>query len=155
MDVIDVTSATRRHLPEVAGVHVALDQHLELDWLRERNPQVPCDDLKSVVGRCLGDLRDIAADDRADLAALSVALARSAPGRPVGRRVAERRCPPTARHDGTRRQPGPSGRRGARSGRDVLVRRSRVPADGRGRGRTPRPRGGPSPSSRRTPRAGS
>jgi glutamate dehydrogenase len=119
LDVIDVASATGRDLREVAGVYFALDQHLKLDWLRERILRLPRDDRwqalaraalrddlyavraaltaevlqvggpaldsdeliqrgfahnESAVGRCLGVLRDIAADDRADLATLSVAL---------------------------------------------------------------------------------
>jgi glutamate dehydrogenase len=119
LDVIDVASATGRDLQEVAGVYFALDQHLKLDWLRERILRLPRndrwqtlaraalrDDLYAVraaltaevlqvggsaqdsddmiqrgfahnqpaVGRCLGVLGDIAADDRADLATLSVAL---------------------------------------------------------------------------------
>jgi glutamate dehydrogenase len=119
LDVIDVASATGRGLQEVAGVYFALDQHLKLDWLRERILRLPRadrwqtlaraalrDDLyavraaltaevlqaggsaqdsgelirrgfahnQSAVGRCLGIMRDIAADDRADLATLSVAL---------------------------------------------------------------------------------
>jgi glutamate dehydrogenase len=119
LDVIDVASATGRSLQEVAGVYFALDQHLKLDWLRERILRLPRDDRwqtlaraalrddlyavrasltaevlqaggsaqdsdeliqrgfahnQPAVGRCLGVLRDIAADDRADLATLSVAL---------------------------------------------------------------------------------
>jgi glutamate dehydrogenase len=119
LDVIDVASATGRDLQEVAGVYFALDQHLKLDWLRERILRLPRDDRwqalaraalrddlyavraaltaevlqvggrgqdsdeliqrgfahnQSAVGRCLGVLRDITADDRADLATLSVAL---------------------------------------------------------------------------------
>jgi glutamate dehydrogenase len=119
LDVIDVASATGRDLQEVAGVYFALDQHLRLDWLRERILRLPRDDRwqalaraalrddlyavraaltaevlqvggtaqdsdeliqrgfahnQSAVGRCLGVLGDIAADDRADLATLSVAL---------------------------------------------------------------------------------
>jgi glutamate dehydrogenase len=119
LDVIDVASATGRDLREVAGVYFALDQHLKLDWLRERILRLPRDDRwqalaraalrddlyavrasltaevlqvggraqdsdeliqrgfahnQSAVGRCLGVLGDIAADDRADLATLSVAL---------------------------------------------------------------------------------
>jgi glutamate dehydrogenase len=119
LDVIDVAASTGRDLQEVAGVYFALDQHLKLDWLRERILRLPRedrwqalaraalrDDLYAVrasltaevlqvggrardsdeliqrgfahnqsgVGRCLGVLRDIAADDRADLATLSVAL---------------------------------------------------------------------------------
>jgi glutamate dehydrogenase len=119
LDVIDVAAATGHELAEVAAVYFALDQHLKLNWLRERILRLPrddrwqamaraalrddlyavraaltadvlqvdgtgqdCDELirrrfahnQSAVGRCLGVLRDIAADDRADLATLSVAL---------------------------------------------------------------------------------
>ena len=119
LDVIDVASATGHELAEVAAVYFALDQHLKLNWLRERILRLPrddrwqamaraalrddfyavraaltadvlqvdgtggdCDELiqrrfahdQSAVGRCLGVLGDIAADDRADLATLSVAL---------------------------------------------------------------------------------
>jgi len=119
LDVIDVASATGRDLQVVAGVYFALDQHLKLDWLRERILRLPRDDRwqtlaraalrddlyavraaltaevlqvggraqdsdeliqrgfahnQSAVGRCLGVLGDITADDRADLATLSVAL---------------------------------------------------------------------------------
>jgi glutamate dehydrogenase len=119
LDVNDVAHATGRELAEVAGVYFALDQHLQLDWLRDRILRLPRgdrwqalaraalrDDLYAVrasltaevlkvggpgqdseelikrgfahnqpaVGRCLGVLRDIAAEDRADLATLSVAL---------------------------------------------------------------------------------
>jgi glutamate dehydrogenase len=114
-----VASATGRDLQEVAGVYFALDQHLKLDWLRERILRLPRDDRwqalaraalrddlfsvraaltaevlqadgdgqdsderirrwlgddQQAVGRCLAVLRDIAADNRADLATLSVAL---------------------------------------------------------------------------------
>jgi glutamate dehydrogenase len=119
LDVIDVAQATGRELEQVAAVYVALDQHLQLDWLRDRILRLPRDDRwqalaraalrddlyavraaltaevlqaggtaqdtgqliqrgfahnQPAVGRCLGVLRDIAADDRADLATLSVAL---------------------------------------------------------------------------------
>jgi glutamate dehydrogenase len=119
LDVIDVAHATGRELQQVAGVYFALDQHLQLNWLRERILRLPRDDRwqtlaraalrddlyavraaltaevlqvggpaqdsdqlirrafannQAAIGRCLGVLRDIAADDRADLATLSVAL---------------------------------------------------------------------------------
>jgi glutamate dehydrogenase len=119
LDVIDVASATGRDLQEVAGVYFALDQHLKLDWLRERILRLSRDDRwqalaraalrddlyavraaltaevlqvggrgqdsdelirrgfahnQTAVDRCLGVLGDIAADNRADLATLSVAL---------------------------------------------------------------------------------
>ena len=119
LDVIDVAQATGHELAEVAAVYFALDQHLQLSWLRDRILRLPRDDRwqalaraalrddlyavraaltadvlraggtaedvgelirrgfahnQSAVGRCLGVLRDIAADGRADLATLSVAL---------------------------------------------------------------------------------
>jgi glutamate dehydrogenase len=114
-----VASATGREREQVAAVYFALDQHLQLNWLRERILRLPRDDRwqalaraalrddlyavrasltaevlqvggraqdsheliqrwfahnQPTVDRCLAVLRDIAADDRADLATLSVAL---------------------------------------------------------------------------------
>ena len=119
LDVIDVASATGREREQVAAVYFALDQHLRLNWLRERILRLPRDDRwqalaraalrddlyavrasltadvlqvggtaqdsaelirrwldhsQPAVDRCLAVLRDVAADDRADLATLSVAL---------------------------------------------------------------------------------
>jgi glutamate dehydrogenase len=119
LDVIDVAGATGREREQVAAVYFALDQHLRLNWLRERILRLPRDDRwkalaraalrddlyavrasltadvlqvggtaqdsaelirrwldhsRPAVDRCLAVLRDVAADDRADLATLSVAL---------------------------------------------------------------------------------
>ena len=56
LDVIDVAQATGRELEQVAAVYFALDQHLQLDWLRERILRLPRDDRWQALARAA--LRD-------------------------------------------------------------------------------------------------
>jgi glutamate dehydrogenase len=67
LDIIDVASATGRDLQEVAGVYFALDQHLKLDWLRERILRLPRDDRWQALARAA--LRDDLFAVRASLTA--------------------------------------------------------------------------------------
>ena len=94
LDVIDVASATGRDREQVAAVYFALDQHLKLDWLRERILRLPRDDRWQALARAA--LRDDLYAVRASLTAEVLQVGGSGAG--------QRRADPAAASPTTNRR---------------------------------------------------